>query len=83
MIFENHLRRSAYDQNEQSSLAFNACHFIPTSQIYRQETPNDERNFVEKTFLLLDNKGDILSPVWMGVVMLGGVTVKETGTASW
>ena len=31
--FENTLWHFADDQNEQSYLAFSACHFIPTSRI--------------------------------------------------
>ena len=33
--------------------------------------------------LLLDDGEDICSPVWINVVMLGGVAVNETRNASW
>ena len=44
---------------------------------------NDEINFVENTFLLIDYGEDICSPVWVNVVMLGGVAVNETRNAYW
>ena len=68
----------AYDQNEQSCLAFGASSFIPTSKICWYEIPNKDDNFIAKIFLNFDNRDDVCSYLLVAFVMAGEVAVNKT-----